>query len=186
MRRTRDRAFTLIEALIVSTIVGILAVLAVVGYRRWIQSSYLAEAQDMVSNIRSAEESFKAENGGYLPVSLGLGVGSDYPAATPGAFKTGWGAACDLKICAKANSWKQLGVQTDAPVIFGYSVMADNGGKNAPPHILVQGVDTALDKLTGAPWYVVEADGDVKGSGSFTRLFASSGNDQVFINGGTQ
>jgi len=182
MRRTRDRAFTLIEALIISVIVGILAVLAVVAYRRWILNSYMAEAQNMVSNIRSAQDSFKAENGGYLPVSLGLGVGSDYPAATPGAFKTGWGADCDLKICAKTNSWKQLAVQPSGPVIFGYSVMADNSGKNVPPHIFVNGVDTDLDQLKGAPWYVIEADADPKGTGQFTKLFASSGNDQIFIN----
>jgi type IV pilus assembly protein PilA len=186
MRRARDRAFTLIEALIVSTIVSILAVLAVVGYRRWIMTAYMAEAQDMVSHIRSAEDAFKAENGGYLKVSQALGLGFDYPLMKPGASKTGWGADCDLTACVQANSWKQLAVQPNGPVLFGYSVVADNGGTNPPPHILVNNVDTALDKLTGAPWYVVEADGDPKGTGEYIKLFASSGNDQVFINGETQ
>jgi prepilin-type N-terminal cleavage/methylation domain-containing protein len=92
MRSSRyRRGFTLIEAMIVVAIIGVLALLAVVAYKRWIRTSYLAEAYDMISNIRAAEESFRAENGGYLTISAGLEPGNMYPAATPGRFKTQWG-----------------------------------------------------------------------------------------------
>ena len=76
----RQVGFTLIEAMIVVIIIGITATLAVVGYRKWVQTSHLSEATDMVSHIRSAEEAFRAENGvTYLPVSISIGPGYDYP-----------------------------------------------------------------------------------------------------------
>jgi prepilin-type N-terminal cleavage/methylation domain-containing protein len=92
---TRSRCgFTLVEAMIVVVVAGVLAVLAVTAYRRWVQTAYLSEAQDMVKSIRAAQESFRAENGGYLNVSQGLGPGFDYPLSTPGQSKTAWGGPC--------------------------------------------------------------------------------------------
>jgi Tfp pilus assembly protein PilE len=166
--------------MIVVAIVGVLAVLAVVAYRRWIMSAYLTEAHEMVSHIRSAEESFKAENGGYWNVSNGLGTGYDYPAATPGAFKTQWGAPCS--VCVSPNAWMRLSVQVDAPVLYGFSVIADNGGTATPPAILVNGSPQTINQLKGSPWYVIEADGDPKGTGQFTQIFATNGNNEIFVN----
>ncbi len=192
MRKGRDRAFTLIELLIVSTIVSILALLAVVGYRRWTASARMMEAQNMIENIRSAQERFKSENGGYLAVSVAIaGAGAstptqDYPATTPGAFKTAWGADCAGSICVAPNSWKQLGVQPTAPVIYGYAVQASNTPSDSPPDILVNNATSSLTAMKGAPWYVIEADADPQGTGKFTKIFGLSGNNQLFINGDTQ
>jgi type IV pilus assembly protein PilA len=183
----------LIEAMIVVVIVGVLAVLAVVGYRKWVQTSFLAEAQDMVSHIRSAEEAFRSENGiTYLQVNTSqIGPGYDYPAATPGAFKTTWGGTCSS--CVAPNSWQQLAVQPNAPVAYGYSVVTNAPPTSpnptsygTPPSIKVNGSAVSLSSISGSPWYVIEADGDYFGTGSFTSLFAYSGNNQVFLNNGTQ
>jgi prepilin-type N-terminal cleavage/methylation domain-containing protein len=181
----RDRGLTLLEALIVVLIVGVLAVLATAGYRKWIQTSYLAEAQNMVSNIRSAEESFYSENGAYLNVTgPNLGVGYDYPAATPGPFKMDWAGPCTP--CATPTSWKALSVQTVGPVSFGYSLWADNTGTTAPPSIKIDGVSTSLAGMQGKSWYVIEADGDPRGTGTFTNVYGISANNQIFFNGSTQ
>lgn len=173
----RERGFTLIEMGIVVSIVGILAALAIVGYRKWIQASYLSEAQDMVNNIRTAEESFRSENGGYLSVTAGLGIGYDYPATTPGNFKTQW---------ASTSPFRALNVQPAGPVFFGYSVYADNTG--AAPTVATSSVTRAgggadFSGLTGQPWYVVEADGDLDrdGDSKFTDVFGCSGTNQVWV-----
>jgi prepilin-type N-terminal cleavage/methylation domain-containing protein len=190
MTRGRDRAFTLIEAMVVVVIVGILSVLAIVAYRKWVTSSRMMEAENLVSNIRSAEEAFKSENGGYLAVSLAYAGAAtptpttDYPAATPGAFQTQWGADCATNICVQTNSWRQLGVQASEPVVYGYAVVASNATNSTPPNILVNNASYALTGLQGAPWYVVEADGDPTASGTYTKIFGVSGNNELFINNG--
>src|SRR5579859_4920132 len=121
----RSRAFTLIEAMIVVVIVGILAVVATVAYRKWILSSYVGEAHDMLGNIRVAEEAFRAENTGYLNVSNDLTPNSLYPSTTPnGNLKTAWGA--------NPGQWAALNVNPNAPVRFGYAVIANNGGATNP------------------------------------------------------
>jgi prepilin-type N-terminal cleavage/methylation domain-containing protein len=192
MRARRDRAFTLIEAMVVVLIVSILSVLAVVGYRRWITASRMTEAQNLVSNIRSAEEAFKSENGGYLQVSIQYaGAASptptlDYPAATPSSFRTTWGAPCPSNICVKSNSWALLGVQPNAPVVYGYAVVASNLATTTPNDILVNNKDTPMTGMKGAPWYVVEADGDPLATGTYTKIFGLSGNNELFINNDTQ
>jgi prepilin-type N-terminal cleavage/methylation domain-containing protein len=171
----RTRAFTLIEAMIVVVIVGLLAVLATIAYRRWVHSAYLTEAQNMVANIRSAEESFRAENGGYLKVSNALGPGNDYPAATPGKFKTGWGATCGNCIA----QWSSLNVQASGPVAFGYSLDASN---TASPVIsrTVNGAALDISAMT-IPWYFVEADADMDGNGVFTKVYGMSATNRIFI-----
>jgi prepilin-type N-terminal cleavage/methylation domain-containing protein len=176
----RPHGFSLIEAMVVVSIVGILAVLATVGYRRWVRTAYLSEAQDMVANIRTAQEAFRAENGGYLNVSAGLGPTNDYPAETPGKFKTTWGGACTR--CNTGVSWAALNVQPNAPLAFGYSVIASN---SAPPAVneTVNGVNLDVSAMGtgGTPWYFIEADGDVDGNSVFTRVFGMSGTNQIFV-----
>jgi prepilin-type N-terminal cleavage/methylation domain-containing protein len=188
--RRKGRAFTLIEAVIVVLIVGIVAVIAVNGYKGWIRSSYLAEAQNMVSNIRSAEEAFNAESGaGYYNVTGRLGVGYDYPAPTPGAFKTNWGADCTACLplpgqATGAQNWQKLSVQTVGPVIFGFSLLA--GTTTPPAGLTVNGTPMDLSAMAGSPWYVIEADGDPKGIGDFMRVYGLSGNNQLFLDNATQ
>jgi prepilin-type N-terminal cleavage/methylation domain-containing protein len=190
--RLRSRGFTLIEVMTVVAIIGVLSLLAVVAYKRWVRTSYMAEAQDMLQNIRAAEEAFKAETGGYLNVSTGLDVPNTYPATHPGAFKSSWGGACGG--CVSNTSWAMLAVEPKGPVAFGYAVVANNAG-TAPSSLT--SVTNALNSLltpvslsnlglaTGgtarAPWYVDEAVGDINGDGIYTRLLGNSDSNQVII-----
>jgi prepilin-type N-terminal cleavage/methylation domain-containing protein len=172
------RGFTLVEAMIVVVVIGVLTVLAIAAYRRWVQTSYLAEAEDMVSHIRSAQEAFRAENGGYLNVSKGLGVGNDYPQLTPGQTKTAWGGTCAG--CNNSTAgWNALNVSSTAPLAFGYSSVADN--VNAPTlKLTANGKAIDLTNLT-VPWYAVEADGDTNGDGVFCSVFGFSATNQLVI-----
>jgi prepilin-type N-terminal cleavage/methylation domain-containing protein len=173
----RSRAFTLIEAMVVVVLIGVLAVLASVAYRRWIRSSYLGEAHGMLANIRTAEEAFRAENSGYLPVSAALTA--LYPDAMPTEKTvTQWGGGAD------AAKWAALNVNPNAPVRFGYAVLANNDLMTAPPAVSNNGAAVNLASLTGQPWFVATAvcDIDNDSSNAPTTLFAISGSNVIMVN----
>jgi prepilin-type N-terminal cleavage/methylation domain-containing protein len=179
----RARAFTLIEAMIVVAIVGILALVAAVAYRKWILNSYMGEAQDMLGNIRSAEETFRAENTGYLTVSPDLtSAASLYPMPNPtGNSVTAWGAALP-------QAWATLNVNPSAPVHFGYAVVADNNGTVPLPAITNNGVAVNLAPMQGQPWYVAVAicDLDSDSTTPNTTIYAMSGTNQLLVNNAGQ
>jgi type IV pilus assembly protein PilA len=168
----RQRAFTLIEMMIVVVLVGVLAVVAGVSYRKWVRSSHMGEAEDMLGNIRMAEESFRSENGGYLATESTLST--LYPAATPtGAFKTAWGT--------NPGAWASLNVAPNAPLYFGYSVIAGNAA--APAEVIVNGAPANFASLGGQPWYVAVAQCDLDNDATSpnTTIYVSSGSNRLLI-----
>ncbi len=62
------RGFTLVEMMIVVVIMGILAGLAMVGYRRYIARARTAEAVAVLAEMASKEQVYFLEFGAYLPL----------------------------------------------------------------------------------------------------------------------
>src|SRR5688572_3641118 len=171
-RRAARRAFTLLELLTVVAIVGILATLGLVSYRRFITSSKSSEAIYMVGAIRAAQESYRAETLSYLNVSAGF---SDYfPTGTVGSKKTGWDATGHKDYTA----WRQLGARPDGAVYYGYLVGAGAAGA-VPPALHLANKPTWA--TTTEPWYVIEAKGDVDGNGTFSWVAGSSFTGEIYV-----
>jgi hypothetical protein len=163
--------------MIAVVLVGVLGVIATVAYRRITRASYMAEANEMVVHIRGAQEAFRAENGGYLQVSGGLGPGFDYPLTTPGPKKTAWGGPCTGCIDS-VRGWSALNVSSTAPLAFGYSTVTSD--KTVLPPLWVNGTNIVATGMP-APWYIIEADGDMDGNGVFCRVYGLSGVNQLYV-----
>ena len=169
-RSRRNRGFTLIELAIVVTIVGVLAVIAVVGYRKLTLNAKITEAQNMISGIRIAQEAYKAEKGSYLLVGPAY-CPADGTATANVNTKTQWNPACT----GGSATWAALPVHSDGPVQFGYRTTA------SPTAFTITWANTTrlpADK----PWYEVHAAADLDGQGGlFTELLATSQSNQVFV-----
>ncbi len=168
VRRT-SRGFTLVELSIVVAIVGVLSVLAIVGYRKLTLSAKVSEARNMISAIRIAQEDYKVERGIYA----NLGDTVHCPGSGLLQVKTQWTTACSGGVA----TWSLLPVHSDGPVQFGYATVANAAGATPPNYGFVN--VTAAD-LT-RPWYVVHAQADLDGQGgNNTQLVGTSFGNQIF------
>jgi type IV pilus assembly protein PilA len=164
--------------MVVVMIVGILATLAVVGYRKLIQSSHVTEATNMVQSIRVAQEAYHGETQQYADISKDLS--SYYPQASPtGRTMSAWGGACAGAICSL--DWSVLPLHVDGPVMFGYATRAGTAADK--PYALpadIQGRVT-LPATSATDWYIVTAMCDIDALGSpYTYVATTSWSNQVF------
>ena len=75
MRTFREnRAFTLIELIVVIVVVGVLAGLAVPRFSNTIEKSRIAEAINILATLRDAQEVYKLENSAYTATVTNLDV----------------------------------------------------------------------------------------------------------------
>jgi type IV pilus assembly protein PilA len=184
VERARTAGFTLIEMMVVVVIVGVLATLAVVGYRRLVTSSHVSEATNMVSNIRVAQEGYHAETQQYANISASVLTGPWYPNATPtGRVVTAWGGTCGGQ-CISGMDWSMLPLHVDGPVLFGYATTA-GPANTAPPDngFQVNGATMNAPNPSLADWYMVGAvcDLDADGATPDTHVYTTSWTSQVFV-----
>jgi len=178
--RRQARGFTLVELAVVVTIIGILSVLAVAGYRKLVMSSHTSEATEMVNAIKVAQESYHAETGQYANISAGLGLGALYPQATPsGTTGTAWGGSCGT--CADPAAWQKLPVHASGVMRFGYATVAGPVSQALPAPPISQVTFPTNTQLSG-DWYIVTAWGDMDNNGIYCTVVGVSWQRDLFVN----
>ncbi|EYF03689.1 Type IV pilin PilA [Chondromyces apiculatus DSM 436] len=178
------RAFTLVELMIVVAIIGVLAALAVVGVRRYLSASRIAEAKGTVGAIaRSAALAYDQErNISEIPSSGGIYIANTHrlcTSATPvpaninqvqgTKYQPDNAVNSDFGTGSSLVGWLCLGFSINEPVHFQYHYNAGGG-------YLSSG-------LTGAPVpseddaFEAAAQGDLDGDGNVS-TFARVGEVQ--------
>jgi type IV pilus assembly protein PilA len=171
----RVRGFTLVELLIGIVIIGVLASLAAVGYRKYIDGARISEPLATMQAIRGAQESVRRETGRYLDVSTS---GTYYPINSNfGKTRSSW----DFPSHVDYARWRLLEVAADGPMRFGYRTNAGRPG---------QAITTPIEyspkpQLPAPPtddWYIVQAKGDPDENGKPTILVTASFSSEMLIN----
>lgn len=165
-----ERAFTLVELMVVVAIVGVLATLATYGVRKYLQEAKKAEASSMLVQIRAAEESYKDETFEYLGADS---FANWHPTNTPGNGKNGWQSGTT----SMTSVMTRLGVMPDGPVAYSYAVVAGNGG-DMPDIPTRKRWD--FPAATG-PYYIAMAKGDLNGDGTFTYALSHSDTTEIYV-----
>ena len=169
---SKQRAFTLVEAMAVVVVVGILAAVAVTGFRKYVASSKTSEAVQMLGAIKSAQEAFRAETFRYMDVSGNLT--NLYPQGSLsnlGSTKYSWDREGDDD--ATEKNFRTLGVTSPNPVMYGYTTVAGPASQTMPALVPDVGSEAPNWPAPGGPWYVAEAVGDIDGDGTYS-VYATS------------
>ena len=163
----RAAGFTLVELMITVAIIGVLALLATVGYARWVRTAKTAEATAMLGSIKGAQETWRAEHLNYNDASGGT-LNNEYPLVAPTDSKVAWNpkACAGTAICDRLRA---LNVQAESAVYYRYAVVAGPA----------TGTAVAFDGRTFSPaahdpWFVARARGDLDANGVQSRFWTSS------------
>jgi prepilin-type N-terminal cleavage/methylation domain-containing protein len=166
-RASASAGFTLVELMITVAIIGVLALLATVGYSRWIRTAKTAEATAMLGAIKSAEETWRAEHLNYKDVSGSLET--YYPLVMPPSDKkVAWNPAtcAGTAVC---DGFRFLNVQAESAVYYRYAVQA--GPADGAPKTF-DGKTFSTNAYD--PWFVAKAYGDLDANGIPSYFWTSS------------
>lgn len=164
--------------MVVVVIMGVLASLAFSSFRSQMKYAKSNEAKAVIESISAAQDSHITHFPTYLDVSTSLT--SYYPSATVGRIIRpfeGWTSHADYP------KWVRLAPVTGLNVAYGYATVA--GAPFVRPPTLTELRPANADPWPAAnqitrPWYVIQAVGDVDGTGKRQILVASSFSNTVY------
>jgi Tfp pilus assembly protein PilE len=157
---------SIIELMVVVVIIGILAAISVVSYRRYIGRARLSEATAMLAEFASKEQLYFQDVGLYLEAhkdtanSISTNEDPDqfYPSNPNGSFDSVRGP---VALGAVPASWRALGIRTRWPQLY-CTYLANAGAAGAGPTWTVG--QTLWSSVPNVPWFYVLAACNLEGA----------------------
>ncbi|MFO0676411.1 MAG: prepilin-type N-terminal cleavage/methylation domain-containing protein [Polyangiaceae bacterium] len=188
-RRSRVRGFTLVELMTVVIIIGVLSLLATVGFGRMKRSSHVADGQRLVQAVRLAQETYHAEVGRYANISSSLAhngsnSASLYPEYSPGKAVNNWGSDCG-SACNTGVSWSTIPMHNEGITRWGVSTVAGAATAALPTGVKVNGTDIPWPDptVTGNDWFVATAMADLNANSDWITVVGSSFSNAIAVDG---
>jgi type IV pilus assembly protein PilA len=178
-RNARTTAgFTLVELMVVVAILGVLATVAIVSFRKYTLRAHVSEAYGLLGMIRMRQESYRSEFSQYCDVSSPShtgadgSIGSSWPTSPPGRTPVDWYASLPVE-------WTQLGIRPSGLVYYRYDTVAGNPG--ITPSILGSNLNYGAGGSNQDAWWAAHAYGDLDGDGLKSTFEATSLNNTIWF-----
>lgn len=166
----RRPGFTLVEVVIVTLFITFCVWTGRWGYSWYVRSSRANAAEAFVQQLAEAQRAYLAKSGRFW------GIHEDRPQAFPGSIP-----AEGVVIEKLPAEFLELGGLTapEAPFFFRVAVLA---GEKAPPKTeLLKDSALAPFPVTKGPWFYIVAFADQDGDGEFSKVEASSWDDNGVV-----
>jgi type IV pilus assembly protein PilA len=173
-QRSSSAGFTMVELLAVVAMIGILSAIAMVGYRRYLNAAKTSDAKAVISAIRVAQESFRAETMTYANCSADS-LQAYYPTDNNNGGKMLWRNPGHQHWAC----WSQLNVQVDSPTTFRFATTAGAPGDAATPTNTTTPI--SWPSPTTEPWFVIQAVGNADADAIPSILVSSSFNGEIYV-----
>jgi prepilin-type N-terminal cleavage/methylation domain-containing protein len=164
-RAGKARGFSLVELMIVVVIIGILAAISVVGYRKYIARARLSEATAMLAEFAAKEQLYFLDNGQYMEAHNST-VAAAYPSASEQASEF-WpqnpslpfdSARTPAAVAPLPPSWVGLGIRPRWQQLFcTYMVNAGSPGSILPGTVGPTLWTANLPNGPNVPWFYAMA-----------------------------
>ena len=165
-RSTVHAGYTLIELMVVVTILGILATIAVPLYKGYVYRSKATEAIAFLNEIKQRQEAYRAEFRQYLCVSAS--VSDWYPTSSPNDASHTW---------PESQAWGYLGAQPRGRTTY-FSYVTVAGPPGTTPGNL--GASGTLGYAGDDYWYMARALGDLDNDGQTITFEAYSESSNIW------
>jgi len=158
---------TLVELMIVVVIIGILAALATVGYKRYVGRARLSEAHAVLAELSAKEQLYFMDVGAYLPARGDDNLTQPSPNEAANAFIPYDPTLPDFESARTPHTvpnpypaaWSRIGLRPRWKQLYcTYLVNAGSGTQLAPGEALPSPIGTTLWTATpNVPWFYAMA-----------------------------